>query len=387
MASKQVVDIEALLAPIAGDNPAGKDISVTGVIAELTELRRTEEAENLGEWAPKELKTANWTKVIKLGVEVFTNQSKDVRIAGFLVEAYINQGGVAGLRDGLQLIRELQERYWDTMYPSIQPPPVEEGEEAYEEDNPINVRAAALGRLDLVLSIPVPFAKVTKPALDRPPLTHADWKMANYYDNLQKGGEKEKKAFDEAMAEGKASGEIFRKAVSQTSKEFYQNFVEDVDAAMAELEKLNAMIEDKYREAEELPVFSQMRKTLEEVNHMVSDIEKITGPLRATDEVPTEEGATGAGEEGGPKRAKFTGDGVPLEPMDRSDAIRRLQAVATYFRSTEPHSPVTYLVERAIYWSGISLEQWLEEVVKDSSTLSMIRETLGVKPPEGSSGY
>ena len=46
---------------------------------------------------------------------------------------------------------------------------------------------------------------------------------------------------------------------------------------------------------------------------------------------------------------------LPLEPRDRADAVRRLAAVATFFKRTEPHSPVSYLVQKAMRWADMPL--------------------------------
>jgi type VI secretion system protein ImpA len=63
----------------------------------------------------------------------------------------------------------------------------------------------------------------------------------------------------------------------------------------------------------------------------------------------------------------------------RQEALRRLSEIAEFFQKTEPHSPVSYLVERAVKWGNMPLEQWLQEVIKDSTTLGQVQETLGVK--------
>jgi type VI secretion system protein ImpA len=76
---------------------------------------------------------------------------------------------------------------------------------------------------------------------------------------------------------------------------------------------------------------------------------------------------------------------MSLEPQDRADALRRLAAVATYFRNTEPHSPISYLVQRAVRWGEMPLEQWLEDVIHDAGVLSTVRETLGLKESDGNS--
>ena len=85
------------------------------------------------------------------------------------------------------------------------------------------------------------------------------------------------------------------------------------------------------------------------------------------------------------RKVAFTGEGIPLEPVDRADALRRLQAVAAYFRKAEPHSPIAFLIDRAIRWGNLSLDQWLMEVVKDTAVLGTVRETLGLNPDTGES--
>lgn len=71
-----------------------------------------------------------------------------------------------------------------------------------------------------------------------------------------------------------------------------------------------------------------------------------------------------------------------IEPVDRPDALRRLAGVAEFFRRTEPHSPVSYLVQRAILWGEMPLESWLEEVINNEDVLGRVRETLGLKQPK-----
>jgi len=65
----------------------------------------------------------------------------------------------------------------------------------------------------------------------------------------------------------------------------------------------------------------------------------------------------------------------------RADALRRLAEVAQYFQRTEPHSPVAYLVQRAIKWGQMPLEVWLEDVIKDGAVLGHLKETLGLDTP------
>ena len=60
--------------------------------------------------------------------------------------------------------------------------------------------------------------------------------------------------------------------------------------------------------------------------------------------------------------------------------LNRLNDIAEFFKRTEPHSPVAYLVQRAVKWGDMPLDMWLQEVVKDPGVLYQLRETLGVMP-------
>jgi type VI secretion system protein ImpA len=61
--------------------------------------------------------------------------------------------------------------------------------------------------------------------------------------------------------------------------------------------------------------------------------------------------------------------------------LRRLAEVAAFFRQTEPHSPVSYLVERAARWGTMTFEQLIGELVKDGSVREQIADLLAMKPP------
>ena len=61
-------------------------------------------------------------------------------------------------------------------------------------------------------------------------------------------------------------------------------------------------------------------------------------------------------------------------------ALRALNDIAAFFRRTEPHSPVAYLLERAVIWANMPLEQFLAEIIRDEGTLSSIRERVGLPP-------
>jgi type VI secretion system ImpA family protein len=58
-----------------------------------------------------------------------------------------------------------------------------------------------------------------------------------------------------------------------------------------------------------------------------------------------------------------------LQVRTREDAYRALTEIAGFLAHLEPHSPVPYLLRRAITWGGMSLEQLLPELLSDGTVL------------------
>ena len=52
---------------------------------------------------------------------VFLERSKDLRVAIYLLRALLNIEGIPGFRDALEVLRGLIERYWESVYPHLDP--------------------------------------------------------------------------------------------------------------------------------------------------------------------------------------------------------------------------------------------------------------------------
>jgi len=63
--------------------------------------------------------------VIKVAGEALAKKSKDLQLAKWLTEGLLRRDGFAGLRAGLQAMAGLLERYWDTLWPELDPDDLE----------------------------------------------------------------------------------------------------------------------------------------------------------------------------------------------------------------------------------------------------------------------
>lgn len=69
-----------------------------------------------------------------------------------------------------------------------------------------------------------------------------------------------------------------------------------------------------------------------------------------------------------------------LAPTSREDAYRQLLLIADYLARTEPHSPVPYLIKRAVEWGNKPLSELLAELINADSEARRVWSLLGVLP-------
>lgn len=74
---------------------------------------------------------------------------------------------------------------------------------------------------------------------------------------------------------------------------------------------------------------------------------------------------------------------------NRQQALKLLGQIQDYFATNEPHSPVTFLLGRAIDWADMPLDQWLTHIIKNEDQLAILSDMIGIKPKRDSSddGY
>jgi type VI secretion system protein ImpA len=391
MASPQILDFEALLNPIAAEHPAGKDVRYDGTYDAIREARRADDPLDQGDWI-RPVKNADWSAVIDLARETLASKSKDLQVAAWLVEALVKRQGFPGLRDGLRLLRELQERFWPCLYPEA-----EEGE--------LEFRAGPLEWLNERLPVSIKEISVTQPG-DGANYSWLRWEESRVMDNL---GRRDQAAMTAALSDGKITGEQFDKAVEATPLAYHKMLYEDLNESWEEFERLDRVVDEKF--GREPPSLLEIRKAIEACRTLMADIGSKRGGLgpdpgppgpdpNLRESEPNADGSfsgslsremmapTPQASRGAPARSAPDDDpaGVSIDPQSRADALRRLAAVAAYFRRTEPHSPVSYLVQRAVRWGEMPLEQWLQDVINNEDVLGRVRETLGLKESDPNSG-
>ena len=60
---------------------------------------------------------SGWKPVLDQAVKITAEDSKDLQVVSWWIEALLRVHGFAGIRDGFRLARELIEEFWDNLYP------------------------------------------------------------------------------------------------------------------------------------------------------------------------------------------------------------------------------------------------------------------------------
>jgi len=331
-----------LLNPISGDNPSGANLRYEKVYDQIKEAR-TEDDESIpsGAWAAK-IKKADFNLVIKLAGEALANKSKDLQLAAWLTEAHVKKEGIGLIQPCLKLLQDLQEQFWDTLYPEI-------------EDGDVGMRAVpiewAANRIASILRE----APITRDGLNYYQFKES---RAIGYEADAEYNEAKTAQRQQAIADGKPTAEDFDKSFNSTPKSWYVQMDAAFQSSMETMEALQVYCEEKYRD--EGPGFGKLRTSLEEVGQVVSgllDEKRKTEPDAPPPEEVVEEpepepevaAEADAVAEAAPAAARpKAGKTQSLEPADREDAYTRVQACAKFLQQDNPASPVAYLLQAAL---------------------------------------
>jgi type VI secretion system protein ImpA len=352
LTSSRQIEVDDLLQPIAGANPAGESLRYEGTYDRIAEARR-EDDPKLSQGIYKTAhKRADWATVSAVCVEALTTRTKDLQIAGWLLEAWLHRDGFAGVAKGLRVVAGMCELFWNEMYPEIEP-------------NDMEGRIAPFDWIEQKLSLKLKQIPLTMHS-EGESYSYVDWERACHFENLAM---KDPRALQEALEKINPSVSAFRNAVRATERSFYAELVCDLDDAIEACAQLEQMLDEKC--GKNAPGFRQFREALNAIRQLIcqdmgeeeikADVHELESPQPAVSESEPSSG--------GPIRS-------------RADAYRRLSEAADYLLRAEPHSPTPYLVKRAVEWGNMSLPELLQQIVRNEGELTEIDRLLQLTHPQ-----
>jgi type VI secretion system ImpA family protein len=342
------IERETLLAPIPGDAPEGAPAaSDEDGYRRIRHAREEEDASlPLGAWE-RELKRADWDAAAALSARALSVHGKDLQLAAWLLEASIARSGFRAVGPCLDLIAVLFERYRERLHP-------------HDLEHRFNL-LTWIGQKLL-------------PALRRVTMTATggdrefgwnDWEQAQRNEQLRAALGRQR----ESEIEG-ASLEQVGAALASTPQgriAFLLTAIADALQAIDRLERtLDAQLGD------DAPGLTPMRDLLERIEVVLQAETRRRGlSVPTTEEAPSRNGDRVDEEE-----PAMIGGGV-----DRRDVYAALSEIAQVLERIEPHSPVPYLIRRAVAWGGLNTAQLYSEVFVRCGGQINIFELLGLGDP------
>ncbi len=267
----------------------------------------------------------DWHEIYDIVLNLLENQTKDLEIATWLIEALVRLNGFQGLGDGLTLFRQLIENFWPDIYPVVA------GEEEISGLNGNNSNGTLISPIYCI------------------PLTAKKTTLISAWDYQQ------------------AQPSELQQAVLESGSAFAQKLITNIKYAIIAHQQLGELL-DKKCGLMNSPPSSKIQETL---NACLDAAQKIYQEILPSSTVPQTENS-----EYSPLISAFQQTSVYAT---REEAFQTLAKIAQYFRQSEPHSPVSYLIERAIAWGKLSLPELLSMVVNDAQALDYSYQLLGVQ--------
>jgi type VI secretion system protein ImpA len=370
MASPAILDLAELLQPISETQSTGIDLrfdasplSSYQTIKTARYAARDAEKNNIYSDSSSEA-DEHWRKILTLAPKILREESKDLEVAAWLTEAMIRRYGFQGLRDSLELIEGLITEFWENLYPM----PDEDG---------IETRVAPIAGLNGTSNEGVLIAPIRRIPLTEGyspgPFAYYQYQQAVDLERTTNENSRESKA--EKL--GFTFGNI-EQAVTESDSSFFVDLLEDMSTAIDKCQAIEKLL-DNLCSSSHAPSTRAIVTTVEECRAAVNHIAKHKLPVEVPIEDAAEIGAALPTAKSGADNATSV---IANALVSRDTAFKQLLEIAQFFRKTEPHSPVSYALEKAVKWGNMSLEDLITELIPDSSSRKHFSELTGVKSNE-----
>lgn len=349
---KMHTDTESLLLPITPVKPAGDNLEDEILFSEIRHARESDQEYLLqGEWSFSEPRKADWDKVSQLCSQSLMNESKDLQLACWFVESQGHLHGLTGLCSGAEFLNEFITRFWYQCWPSL-------------EDDGIAVRRSKLVRLDRDISQFIYCFRL----LQNETTSLYHWQLIQNFEHKinSNPGEREKLILQE--------GDLTMATFDLQTAKFASTEIR------LQLEKINYLLsifkqlEERYyslSQDKDGALFSLTIQKLLESEKYLNRLLPLTTTHNENEIVLYSDKSNDDN--------TINNSHSSLSPMSRELAINQMITIATWFRQSEPSSPVPFLIERAARWANMTLTDWLEEMLSDSKSIDEINNILSGK--------
>lgn len=378
-----MIDSALWLSPLDGENPSGTDLRNDPRFHELERLAEPSVKvvyDDRNKPSSQISTPPDWAAILERAEEMRAS-GRDLRLLVIVTRALANESKLAGLAQGLSLIGDTIETYWDSLHPTLR--------------TGGSVRDAALRRINALLDLQNAqdglLADLRRLTLLSPRLT-----------GPISGHELEQGALDDRMMLQEAASGLNDKERAALSAAHEQLLARVRTACLAQIDQdkdeMAALVADARASAQALDKIDKaLNARLGEDGVTVPMLKRFLERVLATLERSSAAKANGAAEPAAAAApqmpaahghaadfapAPAAGGTLPARISTRDDVVKCLDLVVAFYDRTEPSSPIPHLARRIRRMVHMDFIELMEDLAP--SGLKEFRLLAGVTDPKKS---
>jgi type VI secretion system protein ImpA len=357
------IDFEGLLSEISPEAPCGEDLSYDASFLALEDLLRAKATGSVVAGVEEETEEPNWSEVRDKSLELW-RRSKDLRLAVYLTLALLKSKGISGLSDGLALIHGVLERFWDSVYPKLDP---EDNLDPLERINILqSLSPATVSEQD-----PMKF----KQRLSEVPLCNSARIGRFSLRDIQVAKGEIALPTDEADSAPNLS--LIDAAFQDTATDELEAISRTTEEALAHLAGITTAFSISAAQGQS-PDVAGLQAVLGSIHKWIQDYLAKRGLGEPAAESTSTEAAPMVGNQ--PEKSGFSFTGEIRSPKE---ALLAIEKVCQYFDRHEPSSPVPLLLRRAQRLVSKNFLEVIQDVCPDAIGQVQILGGVNAGEPEG----
>ncbi|MDH5928457.1 type VI secretion system ImpA family N-terminal domain-containing protein [Vibrio lentus] len=417
-----MTEIANLLVPISDEEPSGSYLKLdrsayrslrnvyNSAQSSFRQLVETPDASS--DPAIVDANTENWAELRKVSEETLAEQSKDFEILGWYITSQLfTSQPFYNLANAVPTLNLFIDQFWDTLNPMLPEAKLKASDEAGKAKEITEFRTKPL--LQLVgesadsSSVYIPFQMLDFCG----DVTFGDYLTAERKGNIAELKETALGSFDQSVSETLfqlasiyselevAEKNLAKKcqAVGATviSFNFIKTNVRDLIKAIHFLvgEKFTPWpLDNDFHVLQNTAEEPQQSDSIHSASQQSNSASNNLGSVSEANQSPGQANPVNQGNEsvanGSPAQAandqpaqtQMTVQNVSSINgiVNRDHAFQEIRKIAEYFKETEPHSPIAFLLERSIRWGYMSFPELLQEMVGNDNVIAQINQMTGM---------
>lgn len=332
--------IEDLLKPVSAEQACGPDLSNDPSFDELETVLKGKPEVEMGS-VQKPAEPPDWAELHKKSA-AFLARSKHLRVAVMFSGSLLKTEGLAGFRDGLQLVAGLLEQYWAPVHPQLDP-----------DDNNDPAR-----RLNILRTL-----TLERGASAAGWLTILDYLYAA---QLCRPKGLSPITFEQVLSARQQSGDNtrFDGAIKSAGSEAFAAHRQTINESLEAVNRIDQFLTTTVGSNETIS-FEALQKSLNELLGVV-DAYLPDGAI---------DSGSSAGATESPDGESSSAISVRGPIRSRDDIVKTIEGICDYYEQVEPTSPVPYLLRRAQKMVKMNFIEAIQEL--NIATIDTLRPSMG----------